>query len=33
MLSRRRFLELIANLIDYDSRMVGIAYDTAEPLP
>jgi hypothetical protein len=30
MLSRRRFLDMVSNSIENDSRAVGVAYDTAE---
>ena len=33
MLSRRRFLDVITDPVDDDSRAVGIAYDTAERFP
>ena len=33
MLSRRRFLDVITNPVDDDSRAVGIAHDTAERFP
>jgi hypothetical protein len=33
MLSRRRFLDVITNSVDNDSRPVGIANDTPERFP